>query len=428
MLEQIKKYRKNKIVWTVAVVVVLWTAVNLLSSESNLLLFKVEKKPFLIDLKVDGELKAMDSYVIKAPSNIWRNVRIVRLVPEGASVKEGDFLIQFDVSEFQQKLQEAQNNLEKAEANLASTMANNKSQMSDIESNIKLESYSLEQSRLRAKNSIYESENKRKEIEFNLKKAEISYAQLVEKKESTIKIHQAAMRQAQLEVEQARIKVDRAQKDLQQMTITSPTNGMVVYKEVWEGGQMGKLKVGFSPWRGQALLEIPGENKMKVSIKVNEVDISKLALDQRVIVSLDAVPDTTFNGAVKEIAALANRDRKTKKNVFDVEVYLNEKDERLKPGMSAHTQIIIDEISDVLSVPIDAIKIENEKTYVTDAGGDPLEIKTGKSSSDFIVVEEGLDEGDEIQLSQEAGVQNNSTSKRKSGKKSGGSSEMIIVM
>lgn len=427
MLQQLKKYRKNKIVWGVAVLVVLWTVVSLLSSESNTLLFKVERKPFLIDLKVDGELKAMDSYVIKAPGNIWRNVRIVRLVPEGTSVKEGDFLIQFDTSEFQQKLLEAENNLEKAEANLASTMANNKSQMSDIESNIKLESYSLEQSRLRAKNAIYESENKRKEIEFNLKKAEISYAQLLNKKESTIKIHRAAMRQAQLEVEQARIKVERAKNDLEQMTITSPTAGMVVYKEVWEGGQMGKLKVGYSPWRGQALLEIPGENKMKVSINVNEVDISKLALDQKVIVTLDAVPDTFFSGAVKEIAALANRDRRTKKNVFAVEVYLNEKDERLKPGMSAHTQIIIDEIPDVLAVPIDAIKIEGEKTLVTDAGGDPIEIKTGKSSSDFIIVEEGLEEGDEIQLTQESGVQS-TTPKRKSGKKSGSDSEMIIVM
>ena len=168
---------------------------------------------------------------------------------------------------------------------------------------------------------------------------------------------------------------------------------------------MGKLKVGYSPWRGQALLEIPGENKMKVAIKVNEVDISKLALEQKVNVTLDAIPDTTFTGLVKDIAALANRDSKTKKNVFDVEVHLNETDARLKPGMSAHTQIIIDEIPDVLSVPIDAITIENERTWVTDSDGDQVEIETGKSSSDFIIVEKGLEDGDEIRLNQESGIQ-----------------------
>jgi len=408
-------------------VLLLIVIVSAMSSSNTALLFKVEKKLFIIDLPVDGELKALESFIVKAPSNIWRNVRIVKLAPEGSIVKKDDFLVQFDTAEFQQKLLEAKNNLEKAEANLASTTANNKSIMSDLESNIKLESYSLEQSRLRAKNAIYESENKRKEIEFSLKKAEISYNQLVEKKESTIKIQVATLRQAQLEVEQSKIKVKRAQDDMSKMTVVSPADGLIVYKELWEGGSMVKLKVGMSPWRGQALMEIPGANKMKVSVKINEVDISKLAVDQKVNITLDAVPDTTFTGLVKEIAALANRDRKTKKNVFDVEIYLDVGDDRMKPGMSANSQIIIEEIPDVLSVPIDAISIENETTWVNDSDGDPVEIVTGKSSSDFIVVEEGLDDGDEIQLSGDGSASDPSVKKRKP-KKNNSSSRTIIMM
>ncbi len=427
MFELFKRYKKNKIVIASALILLLLIIVNVMSNSSEALLFKVEKKPFVIDLPVDGELKSLESFIVKAPSNIWRNVRIVRLAPEGSIVKKDEFLIQFDTAEFQQKLLEAKNNLEKAEASLASTVANNKSKMSDLESNIKLESYSLEQSRLRGKNAVYESENKRKEIEFGLKKAEISYKQLVDKKESTLKIQAASLKQAQLEVEQANIKVKRAQDDLGKMTILSPADGLIVYKELWEGGGMVKLKVGMSPWRGQALMEIPGANKMKVSVKINEVDISKLALDQKVNITLDAVPDTTFTGLVKEIAALANRDRKTKKNEFDVEIYLNEEDERMKPGMSANSQIIIEEIADVLSVPIDAIEIENEKTWIRDSGGDLVEIVTGKSSSDFIVVQEGLEDGDEIQLSSEGGIEGKSTKKRKSNK-NGSSSGMIIMM
>jgi HlyD family secretion protein len=427
MLEFFNRYKKNKIVLAGALILVLVILANVMSSSSSALLFKVEKKPFVIDLPLEGELKSLESFIVKAPSNIWRNVRIVRLTPEGTIVKKDDFLIQFDTAEFQQKLLEAKNNLEKAEANLASTVANNKSNMADLVSNIKLESYSLEQSRLRAKNAVYESENKRKEIEFSLKKAEINYSQLVDKKESTIKIQEASLKQAQLEVQQSQLKVKRAMDDLSKMTILSPADGLVVYKELWEGGGMVKLKVGMSPWRGQALMEIPGATKMKVSVKVNEVDISKLAVDQKVNITLDAVPDTIFTGLVKEIAALANRDRKTKKNVFDVEIYLDGGDERMKPGMSAHAQIIIDEIPDVLSVPIDAIKIENEKTWVNDADGDPLEIKTGKSSSDFIVVEEGLEEGDEIQLSGDGSGDEPSKKKRKP-KKKGSSTRTIIMM
>ena len=116
-----------------------------------------------------------------------------------------------------------------------------------------------------------------------------------------------------------------------------------------------------------------------------------------------------------------------RQNVFDVEIYLTEGDERMKPGMSANSQIIIDEIPNVLSVPIDAITIENENTWVNDSDGDPIEIITGKSSSDFIIVQEGLDDGDEIQLSGDGDVSEQSNKKRKP-KKKGSSSRTIIMM
>ncbi len=425
MKTQIINFLKKRVVWISLVVIFLLVLLNASGGSGDQLLYTVERKPFLIDLKVQGELKAMDSYDIKAPSNTWGQFRVTKLVPEGTLVKVSDFLIQFDTSEWQQKLLEAQNQLEKAEANLAQVIANNRSQMAELESNIKLETYSLEQSRLQAKNAIYESENKRKEIEFNLKKAEVRYKQLVEKKESTVKIHAASLKQAQLEVDQAELKVKRAQDDLNQLTVNSPAEGLVVYKEVWRGDRMGKLQVGHTAWRGQSLLEIPTQSKMKVSVKVNEVDISKIKLDQKVKITLDAVPDSIYSGQIKEIAALANKDRRTNKNVFDVEIYLNDYDDRLKPGMTASAQIIIDEIDDVLSVPLDAIFIEGERTWVVDEDGDEIDIKTGKSSSDFIIVESGLDDGDMIQLGK-SGTIEGSKAKQKSNQR-GSSSERVII-
>lgn len=424
-MEIVKKYARKKWLWSIAALFIVWLLVGMLSGESNQLLFTVKRQPFLIDLKVDGEVRSLNSTVIKAPAKMWRNTRIVKMTPEGTRVKKDDFLIQFDTAEFEQQLREAQNNLEKAQAKLASTIANSKSEISDLESNIKLETYSLEQSRLRAKTAVYESDNKRKEIEFNLKKAEISYKRLIEKKDATGKIQQAAIRQAELEVEQTEIKVQRAQKDLETLTISSPIDGMVVYKEIWGSNGKEKVKVGDTPWRGQALMEIPNAEKMKVAIKINEVDISKLKMEQKVNITLDALPDTSFTGIVKEIATLANRDRKTKKNVFKVEVYINETDERLKPGMSAHCQVIIDELEDVLAVPIDAIHVENEKSWVLDEDGDIMVVETGKTSSDFIIIENGLEDGDEIQLS---GQETDVAAPKKSRKKSQSSDGEVFIM
>ena len=392
------------------------------------LFYKIERADFIVDLKIDGTAQALKSYVIKAPSNIWGNARIVKMVPEGAMVKEHDFLIQFDVSEFRQKLLEARNKLETARANLASTQATIKSQMAELESSMQLEKYSLEQSRLRAQNAVYESENKRKEIELNLKKAEIAFEQLQQKIIATKKINKASLRQAELSVEQAQLKEKRASEDLKKLTILSPAEGLVVYKEVWEGDKMAKLKVGYSPWRGQPLMEIPSQNKMKIKIKINEVDISRVAVGQETEVHLDAIPDTLFSGKVKEIASLAYKDRESKKNVFDVEVYLDSADDRIKPGMTAHCRIIIEKLEKVLSLPIDAVITENEKPAVYMKNGDKRQISTGISNADFIVVEKGLEDGDEIRLPEEAAAAGKAAAKPRKKKKGPGSRRMRIIV
>ncbi|MBD3224494.1 MAG: efflux RND transporter periplasmic adaptor subunit [Caldithrix sp.] len=382
----------------ISVLLLIFIANQIIGTNENSIVFTVQKTDLVIDLHVDGELKAMNSYVIKAPSNVWGNARIVRMAEEGSRVEEGDFLIQFDKSEFEQRLLEAKNKLETARANMANTEANIKSQMAELESSIELEKYSLEQSRLQAKRAVYESENKRKEIELNLKKAEIAYQQLLQKRRATEKINEAKLRQAELEVEQAQLQVKRARDDIEKLTITAPAEGLVVYKEVWEGDQMTKVKVGYSPWRGQPLLEIPSNNRMKINAEVDEIHISNIKEGLPAEIELDAIPDTMFTGKIDKISALAERKRRSQKNVFKVEMIIDQDDERLKPGMSAHCRIIIERMDNVLTIPIDALSYVDEKPKVCLASNKYKAIETGKSNDDMIVVKDGLKENEQILL------------------------------
>ncbi len=366
--------------------------------QPDALLFTVKRGELIIDVPMDGELQAVQSFIVKAPSNLWGNIRIVRMVPEGTVVKKGDFLIQFDTSEQVQKLQEAKNKYETALASLASTKADIQNQMADLESDIKMEGYSLEQARLRAKNAVYEAENKRLEIELNLKKAELSYRRLLERKKSLEKINAAKLRQAELEVEQARLKMQQAEENLKKLTLTSPADGLVVYKKVWDGGQMSKLKIGYTPWRGQALIEIPSQNRMKVVGTIDEIEISRVKKGEDAEVRLDAIKDSVFTGKVSEVATLAHKDRESDKNVFDVEVLINQEDPQLKPGMTAHCKIIARKLENVLTVPLDAVQLKSGKSIVYNERGKPVVIQTGESNGDFVVVTKGLEEGDRIQL------------------------------
>jgi len=110
---------------------------------------------------------------------------------------------------------------------------------------------------------------------------------------------------------------------------------------------------------------------------------------------------------------------------------LNANDERLKPGMSANCQIIVNRIKDQLFVPIDAIHNLDEKTIVYSESGGEIEVKTGKSNSNFIIVEDGLEEDDTILLKSGSEFDGRGVpienGKKKIKKSSGGKKTMVII-
>lgn len=407
------KSKKVRISFLIVVLLISWFGISKIGTKENFPLFQVNKDQFLIDLKVDGLIQAGSSTLITTPSRVWGNIRIIKLAEEGKYVKKDDFLIQFDTAEFMERVQNRENELEKSKASYESTKANIAKTKADLDSQLKIEEYSLEQNKLSAKNALYEAENKRKEIEYSLKKAEISFKQLVDKINNNKKINKASLRQSELRVNQSELSLQRAKDDVAKLTISSPCEGLVVYKKIWSsGGKREKVKIGSTPWPGLALMEIPDKTNMKVVLNVNEVNISSLKLDLNVKIKVDALPEKLFEGKIINIANLAHEDENSAKKVFEVEVKISELSGALKPGMSANCQIIIDQMEDVISIPIDAVIKKEGDTGVYIAGGKFVKVKTGKVSSDLIVIEEGLKEGDQIRLMKSVNTESNNSDKK----------------
>ena len=137
-------------------------------------------------------------------------------------------------------------------------------------------------------------------------------------------------------------------------------------------------------------------------MKINEVDIAKILKGLDVEIKPDAFSESKFTGKVSTVANLAvNKDGSSKIKVFPVEIYLDEAHENLLPGLTVSCRIIIDRLTDVLYVPIEAIRSEAGKNFVykkSGGGYDKVEVETGRSNSDFTIIASGLDEGDEIAL------------------------------
>jgi multidrug efflux pump subunit AcrA (membrane-fusion protein) len=116
----------------------------------------------------------------------------------------------------------------------------------------------------------------------------------------------------------------------------------------------------------------------------------------------DAFSDSIFTGSINTIANLAvSKDETSKIKVFPVEILINETNKNLLPGLTVNCRIIIDQLEDVLYIPIEGVHPEGDKYFVykkTRSGYDKVYIETGVSNSDYIIVTDGLNEKDEVAL------------------------------
>lgn len=163
--------------------------------------------------------------------------------------------------------------------------------------------------------------------------------------------------QAKEQVASAKEEVQRAQTNLSYATITSPIDGVVLSKSVEEGQTVA---ASFST---PELFTIAQDlTNMQVVADVDEADIGDVKEGERVTFTVDAYPDDTFEGEVKQVRQEAT----TTNNVVTYEVVISapNADLKLKPGLTANVTIYTAERNGVLSVPSKALRFTPQKETV----------------------------------------------------------------
>lgn len=163
--------------------------------------------------------------------------------------------------------------------------------------------------------------------------------------------------QAKEQVASAKEEVQRAQTNLGYATITSPIDGVVLSKSVEEGQTVA---ASFST---PELFTIAQDlTNMQVVADIDEADIGDVKEGERVTFTVDAYPDDTFEGEVKQVRQEAT----TTNNVVTYEVVISapNADLKLKPGLTANVTIYTAERKGVLSVPSKALRFTPQKETV----------------------------------------------------------------
>lgn len=166
-----------------------------------------------------------------------------------------------------------------------------------------------------------------------------------------------AYRQAKEQVASSRENVQKAQTNLGYATITSPIDGTVITKSVEEGQTVA------ASFNTPELFTIAKDLKnMQVIANVDEADIGGVAVGNRVNFTVDAYPDDTFEGVVKQVRLEAT----TTNNVVTYEVVISapNADLKLKPGLTANVTIFTKEQANILSVANKALRFTPTKETV----------------------------------------------------------------
>lgn len=363
---------------------------------------KVIKGTFYNDIYEEGEIEAVRSNNLSSPTISWRygQLKIIQIVKDGAEVKAGDTLVVFDPNDLKKGVMEAQAQLQMSEAELMKMEVQQSSDIEDLKADYDVTRISQEISKIKFESSSYEATVKKQEIQLNLEKANIALERAKQQIDNRIKVQREEVKQKRLSMDQDKARVTEANETLKKLFVISSAPGIAILQRSWSTGN--KYQVGDQCWSGMPLIQLPELSSLKATVKINEVDVSKVASGQPVEIKPDAFSNSLFHGTVTSVANLAVfKNNKSKVKVFPVEIFVNDNTKKLLPGLTVSCRIIVGTIKNALYVPLDAVHSEGDISYVfkkTAKGYEKTTVQVGNSNADYIIITKGLDVNDKVAL------------------------------
>ncbi len=374
-------------------------------NEEESLIYTVKKGELVISVTTSGELEAKNSVPIMGPSNlrklrIWQ-IKIDDLIEEGTIVKKGEYVGALSKSEVLDKLQEEESQLLKTESQAIQTRLDTTIDLSQARNEIKNIQYNVKEKEIVLEQSKYEPPATIRQAKNDLDKTKKSLIDLQKNYELKVQKGEAQMNEVLINHQLAQRKIEQIQATLSELTITAPENGMVIYKRDWDGKkyQVGSMIGTWSP----VVATLPDLSIMLSKTYVNEVDVSKIKVGQKVLVSLDAFPEKNLTGEVKSVSNIGQQNPNSDGKVFEVTVLIDDKDDELRPSMTTGNQIIQETKKEVLLVPLEGIhSLGDSINYVLVKSGFGIakqQVTLGSSNTDFCEIIQGLEQESEILLS-----------------------------
>ena len=207
-----------------------------------------------------------------------------------------------------------------------------------------------------------------------------------------------------------KVKLADINNQLAAATIRAQRPGLVVYgaadqnSQRYRGSNQEAIQEGATVRERQPILTIPDMRRMAVKVNIHESAVQRVAVGQKVKVSVDAFPDESLTGVVSKVAVVAdsaNSFMNPDLKVYPTTIEIDGTYDWLRPGMSAEVEILVERLEDAIYVPLQAVTSHNDKrvVYVSRAtGNERREVEVGTFSEAFIQIVSGLEAGEQVLL------------------------------
>ena len=363
--------------------------------------FGVEPGPFVREVEARGTLKAVKATPLVVPPESGRPQKVASIVKDGAAVKAGDTIVEFDPydarkeeADGQADLQAARARIDKARAdgtkNERSLVLDQDLAREDLE---RAKTFTLTDERLYSRQKIIES---RLDRELATTKVDVSGKKLV----ASAGLSSAERSLGEIDAGKAKLKLAIAEKGLKSLRLLAPHDGLVVLERSWRGET---TFVGDTLWPGQKIAELPDLTQLEAKVFVLEADGAGLKPGLSARLAIEGRPGEEYESTVSKVEPLAKtRDWQSPVKYFEAVLSLARTDPSfMKPGQRVRAVVRLEEAQGVLAIPRGAVFDRDGKRVVYRREGAsfvPVEVTIGRQSIARVVVDSGLRAGDRVAL------------------------------
>jgi HlyD family secretion protein len=381
---------------------------------------RVVRGPVEINIHALGELRPSKSAQIAAPSMSGGMMQIIYLAKSGTRVKSGELVVQLDPSEQEYALEQSRSQLEEADQQIIKVKADQAVRAAQNKVSLLKAQYRVRRAEFKVQGNELLGAIEAKKNLIDLNDAKRNYEQVQRDIESRAGADAADLMMQNVARMKAEMGMKLAQENIDNMDIKAPVDGIVVLAQNIDSlGSSGRInsiseipeiREGDQIYPGRTIAIIQGTDELEIFSKVLETDRANLDVGQPVDIWMDSTPLKKYSGRIKSFATSATQATSAESTSdmlealstrsFDAIFEVNEKGGSFYMGASVRMLIKGNTLTNVLSIPRQALFQKNSKPVVyvrSRERWEPREIRI-KYLTESRAALDGLDENAEVAL------------------------------